>query len=115
MSRTRPPGPGIPARLAWTHRGLSVAARGLALARAEFVVLLTILIVAAGLWGFLTLAGEVREGDTKAFDSTVLLALRNPADLSDPIGPGWFESIARDVTALGSHFVLTFVTFAVIG
>jgi undecaprenyl-diphosphatase len=112
---TRLAAPRATTRLAWTGRGLSLASRGLALARAEFVVLLTIMIVAAGLWAFLALAGEVREGDTKAFDETVLLALRNPADLSDPIGPGWFESIARDVTALGSHFVLTFVTFAVIG
>jgi undecaprenyl-diphosphatase len=61
------------------------------------------------------LADDVREGDTQAFDRAVILALRNPSDLSDAIGPVWFEGLVRDVTALGSNFVLTFATLAVIG
>jgi undecaprenyl-diphosphatase len=72
-------------------------------------------VVAGGLWGFVSLADEVREGESQAFDRAILLALRNPADLSDPIGPRAFEEMMRDVTALGSSFVLTFVTLAVIG
>ena len=38
-------------------------------------------------YGFFYLAHEVGEGSTAALDRKILLALRNPADLSDPIGP----------------------------
>jgi undecaprenyl-diphosphatase len=65
-------------------------------------------------WGFVGLAGEVLEGDTAGFDRALLLALRNPADLSDPIGPTWFEEVARDITGLGGHAVLTIVTLSVL-
>lgn len=95
--------------------GLAFARRSLAVARAEFVLLATIFIVAGGLWAFIGLAQEVREGDAESFDRAVLLAFRDPADLSDPIGPAWFEESVRDVTALGGNFVLTFVAAAVIG
>ena len=95
--------------------GLAFAGRALALARAEFVLLATIFIVAGGLWAFIGLAGEVREGETESFDRAVLLALRDPANLADPIGPAWFEEMVRDVTALGGNFVLTFVAAAVVG
>ncbi len=55
------------------------------------------------------------EGDTHAFDHAVLLALRDPADPSDPIGPWWVELAARDVTSLGSMVVLIYATAAVLG
>jgi undecaprenyl-diphosphatase len=79
------------------------------------VLLAALFVAAAGVWTFVELADDVREGDTQAFDRAVILALRNPSDLSDAIGPVWFEGLVRDVTALGSNFVLTFVTLAVIG
>ncbi|WP_090110326.1 phosphatase PAP2 family protein [Limimaricola pyoseonensis] len=75
---------------------------------------LIFLLALAGLLFFL-LAGEVVEGDTKAFDEWLLLLLRNPADLSDPVGPLWFEEIARDMTALGGVFWLTLLTLWVAG
>ena len=65
-------------------------------------------------FGFVKLAGEVREGDTASVDRTILLALRNPADLSDPVGPSWVEEAARDMTALGGHTVLGLVSLAVL-
>ena len=61
------------------------------------------------------LAEEVTEGDTGGFDRVVLLALRNPADLADPIGPAWVENAARDITSLGGNTVLVLVSLAVIG
>jgi len=69
--------------------------------------------------GFLLLAfghiaEEVLEGDATRFDQAVLLALRNPADAADPLGPAWLEEAARDITALGSYAVLGIVFFAVI-
>ncbi|HEY8566087.1 MAG TPA: phosphatase PAP2 family protein [Beijerinckiaceae bacterium] len=63
-------------------------------------------------WLFVAIAGEVREGDTKSFDTAILLGLRNPADPADPIGPRWFEEAARDVTALGGHVVLGLVALS---
>jgi undecaprenyl-diphosphatase len=76
--------------------------------------LLSFLALSLGTWAFVSLAGEVREGDTAAFDRTILLSLRNPNDLSDPIGPTWLEEGARDITALGGHVVLALVTLTVV-
>ena len=80
--------------------------------RQEAGGLIGLLAVAAALLAFVGLAGEVLEGDTRAFDRTILLALRDPADLSDPIGPRWLEEVARDVTSLGGTAILTAFTLA---
>ncbi|MFC0408806.1 phosphatase PAP2 family protein [Roseomonas elaeocarpi] len=64
---------------------------------------------------FAGLGWAVRAGTQFGFDRALLLALRNPADLSDPIGPRWLEEVARDITALGSHTILVAITLAVIG
>ena len=76
--------------------------------------LLSLAAVSLFTWGFVSLAGEVLEGDTASFDRALLLALRNPADLSDPIGSRWFEEVARDLTGLGGHAILTLVTLSVV-
>ena len=55
--------------------------------------------------GIAALLDEVLEGETQEFDMFVLLALRTPGNLADPLGPAWFEEAARDVTALGSFTV----------
>src|SRR5690606_9722957 len=54
-------------------------------------------------------------GDTRAIDETLLLAMRNPADASDPLGPEWVEEIGRDVTGLGGVAVLVFISLAACG
>ncbi len=84
-------------------------------ARREVRLLVALALAAGGLFAFLELAGEVLEGEPLAFDRTLLLALREPGDLADPIGPKWFESMARDFTALGSVAVLALLTAAVVG
>jgi undecaprenyl-diphosphatase len=89
--------------------------RTMQLARAELTLVVTVFIVGGGLWGFVGLAEEVNEGETENFDRAIILALRNPLDLSDPLGPTWFEEAMRDVTALGGTTVLTLITAAVIG
>lgn len=71
--------------------------------------------VAGCLWAFLNIADEVDEGETHAFDETLLLALRNPTDLTDPIGPPWVEEMMRDITAFGGIAVLAAITVAVAG
>jgi undecaprenyl-diphosphatase len=98
-----------------TRRGQDLFIRTAQLARAELAMLATIFVGAGGIWTFLTLADEVSEGETEHFDRAIVVAMRNPADLSDPLGPRWFEEMVRDVTALGSMFVLAFITAAVIG
>ncbi len=64
-------------------------------------------------YGFFYLAHEVGEGSTAALDRRILLSLRNPADLADPIGPPWLEETMRDITGLGSVFTVLFLTCAV--
>jgi undecaprenyl-diphosphatase len=61
------------------------------------------------------LASEVLQGDTQQFDKQILVALRDPANPSRPIGPRWLLSGALDITALGSATVLGLAVFAVAG
>ena len=81
----------------------------------EWSVLAGVLMLVASIWAFFELADEVQDGDTHRFDEAVLLSMRNPADLTDPIGPGWIEEIGRDVTALGGIAVLVMIVLAVSG
>ncbi|MGE0699812.1 MAG: phosphatase PAP2 family protein [Hyphomicrobiaceae bacterium] len=74
---------------------------------------LAVLMAAAAL--FLLLAANLHHSSLRSIDEHLLLALRTPGDPADPIGPRWLESVVRDVTALGSRFVLTFVVLAVTG
>jgi undecaprenyl-diphosphatase len=64
---------------------------------------------------FVFLAGAVAEGDTLAFDTRILRALRSSADPSKPIGPPWLEGALLDLTALGSPVILGLVVSAVVG
>ena len=84
-------------------------------AQREFAVLATLALAAAAIWGFAELADDVLEGETHTFDERILLALRSATDRSDPLGAGWLEELMRDVTALGSTGILTFITLAVAG
>ncbi|WP_245214260.1 phosphatase PAP2 family protein [Pararoseomonas indoligenes] len=83
--------------------------------RMERWTLIAIALTAVSLFAFVNLAAEVTEGDTNAFDRAILLALRNPADLSDPIGPRWLEEIMRDLTALGGNVVLAILSLSITG
>ncbi|MBV9834412.1 MAG: phosphatase PAP2 family protein [Alphaproteobacteria bacterium] len=55
----------------------------------------------------LRFASELAEGEGLAFDKALLLALRQPDDLAQPIGPAWLQTVMVDITALGSTTVLT--------
>ena len=81
----------------------------------ELCILLVSVVTAGGIWIFLEIADEVLEGATRRIDETILLLLRNPEDLSDPLGPAWFEGMMRDFTALGSNALLVTVSLAVLG
>lgn len=81
----------------------------------ERALLALMLLSASTMWGFGELAGMVNDGEVHAFDERLLLLFRNPADLSDPVGPGWFEEVMRDITALGGNAILSFITLGVTG
>lgn len=69
------------------------------------------LILAAGaLWAFFNIGGEMAEGETAALDRRLILMLRTPGDLTDPIGSRNVEEAVRDLTALGGTTVIILVT-----
>jgi undecaprenyl-diphosphatase len=82
---------------------------------ADLVVLVAALTAAVALLAFLVIANRVADAPPGAFDERVLRGLRNPNDLSEPVGPTWVHEAARDVTGLGGAPVLTLVTCAVLG
>jgi undecaprenyl-diphosphatase len=83
--------------------------------RHEWPIILSLMIAAMAGWAAIELADEVLEGSTHAADKFILLAFRTSGDLSDPIGPAWFEEMMRDFTALGGVGVLVLITFGASG
>jgi undecaprenyl-diphosphatase len=76
--------------------------------------LLAILAITSGLiLAFLQIADEMIEGEMEAFDRTILMAFRDPADLERLIGPRWVHEMVRDITALGSFSLLGLIVLAV--
>lgn len=80
------------------------------LGKLETRTLILLVCLVGAPWAFLAIADEVGEGETAAIDRALLLALRSPSDVSDPIGPRWFEESMRDITALGGFTLLTILT-----
>lgn len=66
------------------------------------------------LWGFGSVADEVIEGETLAFDTAVTSFFREAGNPNDPWGPTWLEEAMRDVTGLGSFTILGFVLLATV-
>jgi undecaprenyl-diphosphatase len=85
------------------------------LERRELAWLLIGIGVCLLLWGFLALASEVMEGDTKSLDTKILVALRKADDPSRPVGPSWVENSLLDLTAIGGPTVLGLVVLSVVG
>lgn len=81
----------------------------------ELLILVAAALVVGGVWLFVELADEVLEGATARVDESLLLALRNPADPTDPLGPPWVEETMRDFTALGGAGILLLLTVGVVG
>jgi undecaprenyl-diphosphatase len=74
-----------------------------------------LLLAACGLWAFIEIAEEVRGEETHAYDQRILLAMREPGNPADPVGPPWMEEMGRDITALGGFTHLTALTAASMG
>jgi undecaprenyl-diphosphatase len=80
------------------------------LRRFEARVLVALVLIAGALWAFLSLGGEMAEGETDAFDRRLILALRAPGAPHDPLGSKGVEEAVRDITALGGTVLVTLVT-----
>ncbi len=78
-------------------------------------VLVSLLVIAGGLWLFLGLTDEIREGEQFRLDRAILMLFREADDPAEPIGPEWLESAVRDVTALGGTTIIAMVTLATAG
>jgi undecaprenyl-diphosphatase len=78
-------------------------------------VLVSLLLIAGGLWLVMGLADEIREGGQFRLDREILLLFREPGDPAEPIGPYWLESAVRDVTALGGTTIISMVTLVTAG
>lgn len=81
-----------------------------ALAGAEQRAIFALAIAALCALAFIRVAAFVAGQTPGEFDVHIITALRNPNDLSDPIGPGWLEEAMRDLTALGGTTVLVMVS-----
>lgn len=78
--------------------------------RFEARVLIGLVLAAGALWAFLNIADEMVEGETQDIDRQIILALREPGDLDDPIGSMNIEEAVRDITALGGTTLVAVVT-----
>lgn len=85
---------------------------------ASFVVteapLLMVMALVSGLiLAFLQIADEMIEGEMEAFDRSILLLFRDPANPDLVIGPPWMHEMVRDITALGSFSLLGLIVLGV--
>ena len=84
--------------------------------RIERGMLLIMIVAAVLLFVFAVLADEVAEGDTRAFDERVLLALcARPAIPPIRLRAPAVEEMMRDFTAIGGTGVLVLMVLAVAG
>lgn len=83
------------------------------LALGEIGAVIAIGTIALGAFVFMAIADETVEGETHGFDQSILLALREPGDTANPIGPTWVEEAFADITSLGGYAVLTLLVAGV--
>jgi undecaprenyl-diphosphatase len=102
-------------RQAWSETIRWLRLRGVLrpIGRTEFILLSCALIVVSVVFGVIELADEVQEGETLPFDAWVLRSLRRPDDPALPVGPAWLREVGLDVTALGSHAIVSGAVAAV--
>ena len=101
--------PAASERSGWSRRARTLA-RWIGLHDREFAA--AIVVIGLGVFVVLELGVYVRTEEANAFDRAVLMAMRSPAGIDDPIGPRWFEEMGRDVTALGGVLVVGSVAFS---
>ena len=81
----------------------------------DLAMLVGLAVLVTTTWLVAELSDEVLEGTVQKYDEWILRQLRTPGDMTDPIGPAWFEDMWRDVTALGGPAILALATLACAG
>lgn len=81
----------------------------------EARALIALFITVGAMLVFAEFVDRVVEGQTRAFDETVLLAFRDRNNPSYPIGPVWLQIMFRDVSPLGGYAVVMLISLTVIG
>lgn len=81
----------------------------------EIWLLAAIAAVSGLILAFLSIADEVLEGETEAFDNAILLLFRDPTNVDRVVGAEWMHEMVRDITALGSFSLLGLVVLGVCG
>lgn len=95
---------------AWLKTFITPAARvGRVISRRGWLPIIAILLAAAALLGFLSLADEVLAQETQTFDEQVFTAI---AGQYEQVSTFWQE-VGRDLTALGGVTVITLMTAGV--
>lgn len=64
---------------------------------------------------FLATTLIVHSGTAETLERDILLAMRVSGDPGRPLGPRWMQDAVRDLTAIGSHTVLTIVIVTAVG
>ena len=77
---------------------------------AVYRLLIVGLLAALLTWAFILISSEMMEGDTRAFDITILHAAQ-----SLRLGHPWLAEVMRDLSGLGSTTVLTLFTVVAVG
>jgi undecaprenyl-diphosphatase len=91
-------------------RSLSLQTLWTFLRRFEARVLIGVMLAAGAVSAFLNVADEMGEGETEAFDRKLILLLRTPGDLNNPVGSKNVEEAVRDITALGGTTLVMVVS-----
>lgn len=85
-----------------------------ALKKQDLLLLFGLFVLATTTYAFLEFA-EMIQPSSETLDTRLLLALRHPERLDDPVGPEWLPGAMREVTALGSWPVVTLVVLFTLG
>jgi undecaprenyl-diphosphatase len=105
-------GPREPEKMNVQLSGLSKGLKDIGFSRTAVVL---VALIATGLYVFLQLADEMSEAEIEGFDRTIFLMFRNPADITDPLGPPWFEETMTEITSLGGYPILVALIGVVAG
>jgi undecaprenyl-diphosphatase len=79
------------------------------------VPLIVLGLAAGAALAFAKIAEDVVAGEAHAFDTKILMAMRNPHDTQQPWGPHWLQEMARDFTALGGVAVVAGLSVITVG
>lgn len=99
-------------QLHWTERGLAGKARHWLeyLGSRGWLPIVAILLATAGTWGFIAIADEVSDNDTRSFDLSILEAVGGRYDTLS----GFWQEVGRDLTALGGTAAISLMTLGVV-